>query len=71
MKVYGVPLVRPGTVQLVAGALTVHPALEGWLVTVYDRMGEPPVEPGAQLTVTWPLPAVVPVMVGAAGATAT
>jgi hypothetical protein len=33
-NVYDVPLVRPDTVQVVAGALTVQPVLEGVELTV-------------------------------------
>ena len=54
VNVYGVPLVRPRTVQLVvtpSGVVQVCPPEE---VTVYEVMGEPPVVVGAtQETGDW------------------
>jgi hypothetical protein len=68
-KVYAVPLVRPPTVQLVAGAVAVQPALDGVEVTVYVRIGEPPFEPGVHDTEAEALPPEAVTPVGALGAT--
>src|SRR5437764_358436 len=69
VNVYEVPLVRPGTVTVPtpAGARTVEPL--GVAVTVYDAIGEPPVDVGkAHVTVAAPSPGTPCTEVGGAGA---
>lgn len=64
VKVYAVPLVKPLTVQDVAGAVATHTAPPGAATTRYDRVADVPGAGAVQLTVAEPLP---PIAVGAAG----
>ena len=68
LKVYAVPLVRPVTSQLVAGAVATQVFPPGLEVTVYFVIGAPPLSAGAvQLTVLLATPASAVTSVGAFG----
>src|ERR1043165_9714441 len=65
VKVYAVPLVRPLTTALVAGAATVIVAVAGLEVMVYLVLALPPsLACAAHVTVAWALPAFALTAVG-------
>jgi hypothetical protein len=72
VKMWGVPLARPDTTQVVGTmpsppAVTVHDP-DGEPVTVYPATGDPPSEAGGpQVTTTWASPATPSGAAGAAG----
>lgn len=71
VNVYAVPATNPvETSQVVAGAKTVQVNPPGEDVTVYEVIGDPLSAGLVQPTVTFPVPAVVVIPVGASGALA-
>jgi hypothetical protein len=71
VNVYAVPATNPvETSQVVAGAKTVQVNPPGEDVTVYEVIGDPLSAGSVQPTVTFPVPDVVVIPVGASGALA-